>query len=111
MEKEEKPPVKREFAVRSPSPPAEDSEPELTEDLKEEVLVSAFSAFKQTASLKKILMNVSFYIFLLNLLIDGHHQNPPDRNPAWSHERRDSERGPRDAQESHPRSALLCSYI
>uniref|UniRef100_A0A8C7WZQ9 PNN-interacting serine/arginine-rich protein n=1 Tax=Oryzias sinensis TaxID=183150 RepID=A0A8C7WZQ9_9TELE len=39
VEKEEKPPVKREFAVRSPSPPAEDSEPELTEDLKEEVLM------------------------------------------------------------------------
>ncbi|XP_077455379.1 arginine/serine-rich protein PNISR [Stigmatopora argus] len=34
-ENEEKPPVKKEFFMRSPSPPAEDSEPEMTEEEKE----------------------------------------------------------------------------
>lgn len=40
-ESEEKITVKREFTVRSPSPPAEDSEPELTDELKEELLVGS----------------------------------------------------------------------
>lgn len=38
-EEEEKPPTKKEFTVRSPSPPAEDSEPEMTEEEKEFQLV------------------------------------------------------------------------
>lgn len=36
---EEKPPMKKEFSVRSPSPSAEDSEPEMTEEEKEFQLV------------------------------------------------------------------------
>lgn len=52
-DKEEKPSDKREFVMRSPSPPAEDSEPELTEDLKEELLVSDFPTLKQTVSVNK----------------------------------------------------------
>lgn len=37
---EEKPSTKKEFSGRSPSPPAEDSEPEMTEEEKEFQLVS-----------------------------------------------------------------------
>lgn len=37
---EEKPSVKKEFSARSPSPQAEDSEPEMTEEEKEFQLVS-----------------------------------------------------------------------
>lgn len=33
--------IKREFPVRSPSPPAEDSDPEMSEELKEELLVGS----------------------------------------------------------------------
>uniref|UniRef100_A0A8C6MJS6 PNN-interacting serine/arginine-rich protein n=1 Tax=Nothobranchius furzeri TaxID=105023 RepID=A0A8C6MJS6_NOTFU len=38
-EDDEKISVKKEFPVKSPSPPAEDSEPEMSEDLKEELLM------------------------------------------------------------------------
>lgn len=38
---EEKPSMKKEFSHRSPSPPAEDSEPEMTEEEKEFQLVCA----------------------------------------------------------------------
>lgn len=38
-EEEEKPSIKKEFSVRSPSPLAEDSEPEMTEEEKEFQLV------------------------------------------------------------------------
>lgn len=49
IDNEEKMSVKREFSVRSPSPPAEDSETEMTEELKEELLVSLiFVSYKWT---------------------------------------------------------------
>lgn len=38
-DEEEKPSIKKEFSVRSPSPLAEDSEPEMTEEEKEFHLV------------------------------------------------------------------------
>ena len=48
---EEKASIKKEFSGRSPSPPAEDSEPEMTEEEKEFQLVSLtiqiFSAWRR----------------------------------------------------------------
>lgn len=57
---EEKPSVKKEFTVRSPSPPAEDSEPEMTEEEKEFQLVSLTCfCFEQTTLLSYYILNSS----------------------------------------------------
>lgn len=83
-ENDEKPSMRTEFAVRSPSPPAEDSEPEMTEEEREFQLVSM--------TCHNILAP---YIFIINVAqsksvffispVDGHYKNAADRNPPWGH--------------------------
>lgn len=86
----EKPPVKKEFSHRSPSPPAEDSEPEMTEEEKEFQLVCAVEiffplllhvAYRVWFLQQNISIHSSMYSFWMFIFLDDHHKNPSDGDP------------------------------
>lgn len=72
--------MRKEFSHRSPSPPAEDSEPEMTEEEKEFQLVCAFTI------VFKFLLHVAYKVcfseapfihsFIFDIFLDDHHKNP-----------------------------------
>lgn len=78
--------MKKEFSGRSPSPPVEDSEPEMTDEEKEFQLVSLTNCcwfIYLSEDLFKALNSLCIRCVFLSL--DGHHKNTSDRDPSWGH--------------------------
>lgn len=85
--------MKKEFSHRSPSPPAEDSEPEMTEEEKEFQLVCAVEivfplllhvacrVFFSSAKYNHSFIHSSIYSFWMIIFSDDHHKNPSDGDP------------------------------
>lgn len=83
-DEEEKPSAKKEFMVRSPSPPAEDSEPEMTEEEKE------FQLVRTVCSLRSFTLRLCRGLsendgLLCPLPSDDYHKDPSDRDPSRGH--------------------------
>lgn len=82
----EKPAMKKEFSHRSPSPPAEDSEPEMTEEEKEFQLVCSLNNLSIVISYAFRVCNThELFSPFWTMFLDDHHKNSSDGDPVGSH--------------------------